>query len=138
MSVRYARYELQWYVATCVLSPATSEAALHCAALVKRTCTRFERRAALTHALVLFERVLVGLQGRTARADDLRACVLLTMQLTIDAELSLDAGLVCALGMETPLHEAQAAVMRAAAHRLFMSEAQFVMYRDALEAVEVG
>ena len=132
-----ARYELQWRVATGVLLPRARGAALQCAALLRNVCTRQERLAAFTHALVLLERMVVALQGETPCADDLRACVLLATQLTVDEELALDAGLARALGMQGPLRAAQRRVMEVLEHRLFLSEREFVLYYHAVCTVQL-
>ena len=91
----------------------------------------------LTHALVLFERLLKLPRKQKPSADELRGCIVLAMQLTVHEELGLDIEFVRALAIETSLHEVQAIVMESLGYRICVFEREFAVYRDAIAGIRL-
>lgn len=120
-----------------VLVPEMDEVAHQCAAFVARLCTRWECAVTLTHALVLVERILTRPGDNKLSADDLRGCIVLALQMTVDQELVLDAAFARGIGVDGRLDTVQAEVLEALEYRVCVSEKEFSLYLDALVAIRM-
>ena len=125
-------FRRQWTVAARALGT-PAHVAQQCVHFAAKICDAHEEVASLTHALVLLERLLV--RGHTPSQDDLRGCVLLAVQMTVDENLATTTELRLLLGAERELIYVQINVLESLDYRVVVSRSEFVVYRNALSAI---